>query len=658
MVRATLFAVPMLLLAAVSLSDTPPQAAPKPLPQPVPRISAEDFGALPFMSRPKLSPDGTKVLARIFSEGELKLAVIGLGAAKATSRVVPIPDKRDLLWYRWAGDDRILVSLGLATKFEGEDRYATRLVMVDIRSGKASLIGKRAEGFDGDTVIHVDKDGRSLLLSVQETIYDYPSVWRVDLETLNMKRIVKQQVAVWSWYADSGGTVRAGIGTAGERWWLLYRKTADDRFERVVKRQTGDNDGDVEKFIPINGSDQGYAIANTKTGRYGLYRYDFASDTIGAVVFEHPQVDIDDFYQSEQGEILAVLYTDDRSRVAWLDPKMKEVQANLDKALPDRINRVTSINRDGGTMIVWTGTAADPGRFYYYQLDSGRMQLLAQPYDHLSGKQLATVESTSYAARDGLEIPAYLTLPYGVEPKALPLIVMPHGGPFLRDEWSYDVWAQFLANRGYLVLQPNYRGSTGYGKAFVEKGMGQWGRAMQNDIDDGVKWLTQQGKADAKRVCIMGASYGGYAAMWAAARNPDVYRCAISFAGISDVPAMLNYDRKTFSAPRYFRNWREKVQGDESFKLETVSPLRAVDRITIPLLIAHGADDDNVPVSQSRKLHEALTKANKAHEFVVYEGEGHGLESPGHAIDFLKRVDAFLGTHNPADSPMRNPASN
>jgi dipeptidyl aminopeptidase/acylaminoacyl peptidase len=277
------------------------------------------------------------------------------------------------------------------------------------------------------------------------------------------------------------------------------------------------------------------------------------------------------------------------------------------------------------------------------------MHLLARPYQQIRGKELASVESTSYKARDGLDIPAFVTQPHGVEPKLLPLVVMPHGGPFARDEWSYDPWAQFLANRGYVVLQPNFRGSTGYGRSFVEKGVGQWGRTMQDDLDDGVKWLVEQGKVDPKRVCIMGASYGGYAAMWAAARNPDIYRCAISFAGISDLAAMIRYDRKAFSAARYHRAWREKVQGEKSFDLDTVSPLYTASQISIPLLIAHGDKDENVPVSQSKKLHEALKKANKPHEFIVFEGEGHGLQSPENAVGFLKRVEDFLRLHNRAE---------
>ena len=266
----------------------------------------------------------------------------------------------------------------------------------------------------------------------------------------------------------------------------------------------------------------------------------------------------------------------------------------------------------------------------------------------MEGRTLSQVESVKYDARDGLSIPAYLTLPKGRDPAALPLIVMPHGGPFIRDTWSYNPWAQFLADRGYAVLQPNFRGSTGYGRAFVEAGEGQWGRKMQDDIDDGVKWLVQLGKVDPRLVCIMGASYGGYAAMWGAARNPEIYRCAISFAGISDVKAMLKYDSRIGVPRRYYRDWRDRVRGDAGFDLDAISPIEAADRIRVPLLIAHGKDDTNVPVSQSVKFHEALTRAGVPHEYVIYEGEGHDFEKVENSADFLRRVEAFLTKHNPA----------
>jgi dipeptidyl aminopeptidase/acylaminoacyl peptidase len=523
--------------------------------------------------------------------------------------------------------------------------------MYDLKTDQAAFVGKKNEGVEGDDVIHIDRDGHWLLLNVQKTIYDYPSVYRVDLDTMEMKKVVGAHPHVWNWFADSSGTVRAGVGVEGRRWWLLYRKDADGKFEKIMRRtvKRDDEEGAIERFIPINGSDHGYAVTNARTGRYGLYRYDFSSDSIGEPVFEHPQVDIDDFRISDQNEITAVYYTDDRSRVEWLMPRMKELQGKIDRELPDRINRVISMSSDGEKMLIWSGSAADPGTYFYYDATTAKMSMLARPYGSMTDKPLANMDSVSYAARDGLQIPAYLTLPTGVEARQLPLIVLPHGGPFLRDEWGYDTWVQFLANRGYVVLQPNFRGSTGYGRDFVAKGEGQWGRTMQDDLDDGVKWLVEQGKVDPKRVCIMGGSYGGYAALWAAVRNPEIYRCAISLAGISDLAAMIKYDRRSFAATRYYTAWRERVQGDKGFDLNTVSPLYAVDRINIPLLIAHGTDDENVPLAQSKKLHEALLKANKPHSYIVYEGEGHGFDNPANATAFLEQVEQFLRTNNPAN---------
>jgi dipeptidyl aminopeptidase/acylaminoacyl peptidase len=614
-------------------------------------ISAADFGALPFMVGPKMSPDAKHVVTTAHLKGKQLLVILDLGQKTGPAHSFTMPGKWELGWYRWAGNERVLVSIGHADVLFGEDVYVTRLVMYDLKTDQAAFVGKKNEGVEGDDVIHIDRDGHWLLLNVQKTIYDYPSVYRVDLDTMEMKKVVGAHPHVWNWFADSSGTVRAGVGVEGRRWWLLYRKDADGKFEKIMRRtvKRDDEEGAIERFIPINGSDHGYAVTNARTGRYGLYRYDFSSDAIGEPVFEHPQVDIDDFRISDQNEITAVYYTDDRSRVEWLMPRMKELQGKIDRELPDRINRVISMSSDGEKMLIWSGSAADPGTYFYYDATTAKMSMLARPYGSMTDKPLANMDSVSYAARDGLQIPAYLTLPTGVEVRQLPLIVLPHGGPFLRDEWGYDTWVQFLANRGYVVLQPNFRGSTGYGRDFVAKGEGQWGRTMQDDLDDGVKWLVEQGKVDPKRVCIMGGSYGGYAALWAAVRNPEIYRCAISLAGISDLAAMIKYDRRSFAATRYYTAWRERVQGDKGFDLNTVSPLYAVDRINIPLLIAHGTDDENVPLAQSKKLHEALLKANKPHSYIVYEGEGHGFDNPANATAFLEQVEQFLRTNNPAN---------
>jgi len=200
------------------------------------------------------------------------------------------------------------------------------------------------------------------------------------------------------------------------------------------------------------------------------------------------------------------------------------------------------------------------------------------PYPQIDPAQLTEVSSVTYRARDGLNIPAYLTLPKGRQPKGLPLIVMPHGGPFARDDWTYDPLVQFLANRGYAVLQPQYRGTTGYGRSFVAKGSGEWGRGMQDDLDDGVSWLAQRGTINPARVCLVGGSYGGYAALWGVIRNPDRYRCAASFAAVTDVARQLRENRKSFSATRYFREWRTRVAGEGKFDLASVSPLAHAGR--------------------------------------------------------------------------------
>jgi dipeptidyl aminopeptidase/acylaminoacyl peptidase len=328
---------------------------------------------------------------------------------------------------------------------------------------------------------------------------------------------------------------------------------------------------------------------------------------------------------------------------------MDRLQAQIERAFKGKVTRVVNRSADGNLILLWAGAADDPGSYYVFDRKAKRMELFASPYNALVGKSFAAVKPVRYTARDGLSVPGYLTLPPGREAKGLPLIVMPHGGPFARDSYQFDPWVQLLASRGYAVLQPNFRGSTGYGRAYVERGYGQWGTGMQDDLDDGVAWLAKQGIADPKRVCMMGASYGGYAALWAAVRDPDKYRCAISFAGVTDVRAILKYDAKMASAPRYSKQMRKRVQGEEKRDLAAISPLQQSKRIAVPVFIAHGEKDVTVPIDQAKKLIAALEKRGAALESVIYPNAAHGFDRTEDSLDFLKRVDAFLARHNPAN---------
>jgi len=465
-----------------------------------------------------------------------------------------------------------------------------------------------------------------------------------------MKIVVEAREPILFWIADASGVVRAGIGYEGEHMRIFSRESGSEHyFKHVAAVRMEDKDGEIDTFRIPSATDRGLVVTNAQTGRFALYDFDWKTMEIGEPVFEHPTVDIDDYAMTEdETAVEAVYYTDDRRRVAWLQPEMKAVQEEVDAAMVGRMNYVTSASKDRKRFIVWTGTASDPGHYYLYDRTAEQMTRLATPHEALKGKQLSQVQVVSYKARDGLEIPAYLTLPAGRELKNLPLVLMPHGGPHERDSWGFDYWAQFLANRGYAVLQPNFRGSSGYGVEYLKKGLGQWGAAMQDDLTDGVQWLIREGTVDPKRICIAGASYGGYAALMGAIKTPEMFRCAISYAGVTDVSAIMRFVKNEMLPSRY-RRLRDRVRGEAGANLKDVSPVRHAGEVGIPVLLMHGTKDETVPYRQAEEFVKAMKKAGKPLEFIEFKDADHSFESSADRIKFLSAVEAFLAKHNPAD---------
>jgi dipeptidyl aminopeptidase/acylaminoacyl peptidase len=464
---------------------------------------------------------------------------------------------------------------------------------------------------------------------------------------------------VWSWFADSNGIVRVGADYEEHRTRIYYRAEAQGPLQLVDNRRNSEDDSVIDSVRFLSNTSRGIVITNAETGRFAVYDYDFATNTRGAALFARPDVDVTRGIYNNDGGLDGVAYEDDRPRVHWLNPDLERLQARIDRTFPDHTNLILGRSRDGNRILVFSSAADDPGTYYVFDQAARRMEIFASPYSNLVGRRFAPVRAVTYHSRDGLDIPAYLTLPPGRPEHGLPLIVLPHGGPFVRDSWGFDPEVQFLASRGYAVLQPNYRGSTGYGRQFAERGYGQFGTGMIDDIDDGVDWLVHQGVADGARVCIMGASYGGYAALWGAMRNPQRYRCAISLAGPTDLPTMLRYDTRYFIARRYVGEWRRRVQGEQRMDLGAISPLRHPELLRVPTLIAHGERDTNVPADQSHRLLRALERAHVANvESVFYPKSGHGFTDAGEAADFYRRVEAFLAAHNPADAgPAAAPAA-
>ncbi|WP_152414721.1 S9 family peptidase [Blastomonas sp. AAP53] len=609
---------------------------------------AETFAKLNLVNWPKLSPDGQTILFSTQRQG--KTFVVFRGLTESTLQNFALPEKLELGWFRWAGNDRILISVSKTSNVQGEEVRKSYLLAVDTATMKAKFIGQDTQGEEGDDVLYVEPSGEWVLLSIQRTIYDYPSVYRASLETGKMTVVQRPVSTIWEWYADNRGVVRMGVSFDRRSWTLHYRPGDTGEFKKLATIRYDDEtrEGLIEAIRVIGGSDEGYVLSAKATGRYALHRYNYATQTVGELVYGNPDHDITDFDLNEDGSLSAVYYTDDRARVHWFDPAQQEIQASIDKALGTRHGSLVSRSRDGRVKIYHVGASHDPGSFYLFDESRGVMELIARANETIKSNRLSPSQYVSYKARDGLTIHANLTLPRGRDPKGLPLVILPHGGPYgIRDSLSYDVEVQFLASRGYAVLQPNFRGSGGYGEAHSAAGEGAIGRQMQDDLDDGMDWLVNNGTVDANRVCVVGASYGGYAALWAVTRNPERYRCAASFAGVTDWNRILKYDARFFNKSG-LRKWRNTIRGDEGFNLDTVSPVAQSSRLTRPVLIAQGEEDTIVPPKQAKIYVEALKAAGKPHEYVSYETEGHGFDDPNNLADWLKRLEAFLARHNPA----------
>ena len=323
---------------------------------------------------------------------------------------------------------------------------------------------------------------------------------------------------------------------------------------------------------------------------------------------------------------------------------MAQLQAMIDRALPGAANTVIGASEDESQIMIRSWSDRQPGVFYLLDRQRQQLRKIFDTAPWLRPARLARTLPLQYAARDGLVIHGYLTLPHGAAKTNLPLVVLPHGGPWVRDVLSYDPDVQFLASRGYAVLQVNYRGSPGYGEAFSKAGRHQIGKGIQNDITDGVKWAIQAGIADRRRIAIVGSSYGGYSAEWALTNTPELYRCGVSIAGVSDwlrIIKVENHQEETRIAYRY---WKEQI-GDpdtDETTLREISPIYHVDRIRAPIFVAHGQEDPVVPISQSRRLVAALKDRGLPYEEMFRPAEGHGFSSYEDRLELYRRMGEFL----------------
>jgi dipeptidyl aminopeptidase/acylaminoacyl peptidase len=344
------------------------------------------------------------------------------------------------------------------------------------------------------------------------------------------------------------------------------------------------------------------------------------------------------------GQPLSAFLSGSEHEVKWLNSDAEARHKVLARAFPGRIVDIRESSRSGDRLLVEASSPSSPPVYYLVDNRTHKADIVAEGYPTLANVKLGEVRAITYTARDGTEIPAYLTLPPGVAPQNLPLVVLPHGGPQARDYLEFDWWAQFLASRGYAVLKPQFRGSSGFGDAFQKAGYHQWGGLMQDDVSDGVAAMISQGLVDPKRVCIVGASYGGYVALAGAAFTPTLYKCAVSINGVSDLPEMLAYsDKRGGGGIAYY--WRDHIGSPYDPAVRAKSPVHAAANVNIPILLMHAADDTVVPFRQSEDMAHALSKAGKSVTLVPLPGEDHLLSRSESRTQMLKVLEQFLAAN-------------
>jgi dipeptidyl aminopeptidase/acylaminoacyl peptidase len=620
-----------------------------------------------------LSPSGRYFAALYPSNGTTNLAVVDV----ATDQGHPLTDFRrptEVTEVAWDNEDRLVYGFDSMSRIglrlhslAAVNRDGTNPLMLVDNAGSATSLFENALLVDGAL-----DDPRSVLVASDADKLDFPAVYKVDTlspwhamqnsSTQERNRfptlrelLVKPPGRHCTYLADHVGTVRlcTTLETDGSRQ-ILYRDDDKSEWGKITGFSSDSRVVEAIGFMPDNR--RLYVLSNRDRDTIALFEMDPKTGTLGNLIYEAPSVDISyPVWSSDRRTLLGVSYHTSSWHTHYFDPNVAHVVDGLQGIFPDQTLKVMNFSQDRKQAIVLVTSNLTAGGYYLFDANTGKVRSLAPLAPWIDPKQLSPVQPIHYAARDGLMIDGYLTVPRGKAPQHLPLIVDPHGGPTARDTGGWDPDVQFFASRGYAVLQMNFRGSYGSGTKFREAGNREWGGKMLDDVVDAVAWAEEQGIADPKRVCIFGASYGGYAALMAAATRPDMFRCAISYAGVTDLesvfqPSIVGEGWVAERPPEQIV-MLTRVIGDrrDADFLREHSPVYNAAKIECPVFIAHGRQDSIVSVKDARRMRDALQKAGKKVEYVEKPDEGHGFANEENRIDLFTRIDAFLKKHDPAD---------
>jgi dipeptidyl aminopeptidase/acylaminoacyl peptidase len=635
-------------------------------------IPAEHFARRPKLASIQYSPDGKRFAALEEYKGRINIVTVDTTQNKLF-RTTGLTEY-DVRAFQWINNKRLTFNI------------------VDFKQGNTSQRGDAVyavdfDGSDGKTMYSnfdrctreiatckwmqfqasLGKDSDEIIAVMVERDRNSPDLYRLNTRTLTKTLVTTENPGNVSRYVlDKDFVPRAALQTfdGTRESAFVYRDSATSPWRTVFRGK--DDNGQI---VPLNFDKDGvlYVSANTETDKAAIYIFDPKANKLGEKIAAHKDSDISVgdsdpgqalgvpasplILDPVSGAILGLRISGDKPETIWFDEKRAKLQKQIDLTLgTEKINLISPLGSD--QYLISSRSGSDPGTFFYFDEPKSELRQLLRPREWINPNQMGTVYPIRYKARDGLVIPGYLTIPAGSNGKNLPLIAWIHGGPIARDEFGWSPDVQFLASRGYAVFQPNFRGSTGYGKNHITASYKQWGQTMQDDITDGINHLAAQGIIDKDRVCIGGGSYGGYATMMGVVKDPDLYKCAINFVGF------VNLFYKDLGYADF--NRRENNQGSELFfntiigdknkdkeMMTKYSPLFHVDKIKAPVLIAHGAEDARVPLVHAEELRDEMKKKGKVYDWLVIPGEGHGFQKAENRVMLYEKMDEFLAKYLP-----------
>jgi dipeptidyl aminopeptidase/acylaminoacyl peptidase len=595
-------------------------------------IPIHDLMQDPLIDQVRLSPDG-KTIASLYNNND-RIVILVKDLTSDSEPVFINVENHDVKWIKWKSNERIIAGT-LVEKGLWHDYYA--LLVMDKNGGNMRHLISDYQVGDIIDILPDDPDH----IVVEELSFEhqeFPEVYKVSVGKYREEMRIQESVFnVDHWMTDANGNIRMRVKSLPDKR-IFDAKLADGSWKTIYE-------GNYVKdplFEPLAVGKTGiaYVLSRHENDKAALYEYDIATQKFGRQLFKHDSVDVGGIYYSRLKDTVEyATFTNDKNEHHFFDDELSKDYLSASQALPGAVNLIAGHSDDEKRLVIYSRKGKNSGSYYLFDREKKKLTFLGSRYPGLEKISLSEPKCIKYNARDGMTIYGYLSFPVTFDGSApFPMVVLVHGGPHARDTNEFDPWVQFLTNRGYVVFQPNFRGSAGYGDAYWKSGYKQWGLAMEDDVIDGVKILINGKVADKNRICIMGGSYGGYAALMGVAKYSDMFCCAVSIAGVSDLNRYL-IDQRFKGNTNYYNHI---LIGDDISERKANSPINYADRIICPVFLAHGTEDKTVYYSQSADMYSALKGAKKAVTFLKLKDETHYIEDIKSRVNLFEEIEKFL----------------